>query len=215
MFHEDATEVEVFRALMPLDRESLLAIIRDNADEDGDRRLWEPWHVDAALAVIFGGAQFKEGTDLWSTKRVGMMLAPDFGSQLSHDRFQRILRYWGRGLPQERGQLRLNPWAQIDPRVKGFNAARLREIKVGSCITSDEMMFEWRGKSGYGGLPHMSYIKRKPKPLGTELKSVCEGTMGICVHIEIQKGKIAIWQGKDFMVSLGLLLPVLFACALI
>ena len=58
------------------------------------------------------------------------------------------------------------------------------------------MMFEWKGKSGFGGLPHMSYIKRKPKPLGTELKSVCEGTMGICVFIEIQKGKVAMARKK-------------------
>ena len=196
LFHEDVTEVEVFRAFMPLDREYLLDIIRVNADEDGDKRVWEAWHVDAALAVLFGGAQFKEGTDLWATKRVGMMPPPDFGRQLSLDRFQRIQRYWGRGLPEERRALKQNPWAQIDPWVRGFNAARLREIKVGSCLTPDEMMFEWRGKSGYGGLPHMSYIKRKPKPLGTELKSVCEGTMGICVHLEIQKGKIAMARKK-------------------
>ena len=26
--------------------------------------MWEKWHVDAALAVIFGGAQFKEGTNV-------------------------------------------------------------------------------------------------------------------------------------------------------
>jgi hypothetical protein len=170
---------------------------------DSVPRIWEPWHVDAALAIIFGGAQFKEGTDLWSTKRVGMMPAPDFGKYLSHDRFQRILRYWGRGrgTPEERGKLRLNPWAQIDPWVIGFNAARLREIRVGSCITPDEIMFEWRGKSGYGGLPHMSYIKRKPKPLGTELKSLCEGTMGICMHIEIQKGKIAMGRKKHVSAS--------------
>jgi hypothetical protein len=58
------------------------------------------------------------------------------------------------------------------------------------------MMLEWKGKSGFGGLPHLSYIKRKPKPLGTELKSVCEGTMGICVHIEVQKGKLAMARKK-------------------
>ncbi len=57
-------------------------------------------------------------------------------------------------------------------------------------------MMEWRGKTGFGGLPHLSYIKRKPKPLGTELKSVCEGTMGICINIEIQKGKIAMARKK-------------------
>jgi hypothetical protein len=125
-----------------------------------------------------------------------MMPAPDFGRQLSQDRFQRVLRYWARGLPAEREKLRLNPWAQIDPWVDGFNAAWLREVKPGSCLTPDESMFEWQGKSGHGGLPHLSYIKRKPKPLGTELKSVCEGTMGMCVYIEIQKGKVAMAQKK-------------------
>ena len=124
------------------------------------------------------------------------MPAPDFGRQLSRDRFQRVLRYWARGIPADRDKLKLNPWAVIDPWVKGFNAARLREIKIGSCLTPDEMMFEWKGKSGFGGLPHMSYIKRKPKPLGTELKSVCEGTMGICVFVEIQKGKLAMARKK-------------------
>ncbi len=176
MFHSEATEVEVFRAFMRLGRDTLLAMIRDNADEaeDGsqDKRIWEKWHVDAALAIIFGGAQFREGTNMWSTKRVGMMPAPDFGRQLSYDRFQRILRYWARGFPYERERLRTNPWAQVDNWVKRLNEARLREIKIGSCVIPDEMMLEWKGKSGVGGLPHLSYIKRKPKPLGTELKSV-------------------------------------------
>jgi hypothetical protein len=94
------------------------------------------------------------------------MPGPDFGRQLSHDRFERVVRYWSRGLPMEREQMRLNPWAQIDPWVQGFNDARLREVKPGSCLTPDEMMLEWKGKSGHGGLPHLSFIKRKPKPLG-------------------------------------------------
>ena len=200
LFHEQATEVDVFRALMPLSRTTLLNIVRENADEDGDGRPWLPWHIDATIAIVFGGAQFKEGTDLWSTKRVGMLPAPDFGRQLSRDRFQRVLRYWARGLPTERQKIKENPWAQIDPWVKGFNAAREREIKPGSCVTPDESMFEWKGKSGFGGLPHQSYIKRKPEPLGTEGKTACEGTFGICIYFEIQKGKLrmarAKWAGR-------------------
>jgi hypothetical protein len=175
LFNEEMLEVDIFRAFMPLDTDQLLHIIRENADEDGEKRLWVGWHVGAAIAIIFGGAQFKEGTNLWATKKVGMMPGPDFGRQLAYDRFERVLRYWARGLPGERERLRLDPWAQIDPWVKGYNEARLREIKPGSCLTPDEMMFEWKGKSGHGGLPHLSYIQRKPKPLGTELKAMCEG----------------------------------------
>ncbi len=72
-------EGDVFRAFMPLYRQQLLDIVRDNADEDGDKRVWLACHIDATIAVLFGGAQFKEGTNLWATKKVGMMPAPDFG----------------------------------------------------------------------------------------------------------------------------------------
>jgi hypothetical protein len=81
--------------------------------------------------------------------------------------------------------LRVRPWVQVDRWVKRFNAARLREVSPGSSLTLDDMMLEWKGKSGNGGLPHLSFIKRKPQPLGTDLKSVCEGTFGIFIFIEI------------------------------
>ncbi len=143
LFNEDATEVEIFRALMPLGRDAMLNIIRDNAEDENDGRVWLGWHVDAALAIIFGGAQFKEGTDLWATGRVGLVPAPDFGRHLSRDRFNRILRYWARGLKEDRDKLKDNPWAQIDRWVlEAFNEARQREIKPGSCLTPDESMFE-------------------------------------------------------------------------
>jgi hypothetical protein len=125
-----------------------------------------------------------------------MMPAPDFGRVLSRDRFKKLVRYWSRGLQSERDNLKTRPWAQVDRWVKGFNTSRLREICPGSSLTPDEMMLEWKGKSGNGGLPHLSFIKRKPQPLGTELKSVCEGTFGICVFIEIQKGKIRMARKK-------------------
>ncbi len=130
------------------------------------------------------------------------MSPPDFGRQLSHDRFQRVLRYWARGLPEEREKIKQNPWAQIDPWVKGYNDARLREVKPGSCVTPDETMLEWKGKSGFGGLPHQSYIVRKPEPLGTEGKTLCEGTFGICIHFEVQKGKIRMAR-KRFVNTYG------------
>ncbi len=58
------------------------------------------------------------------------------------------------------------------------------------------MMLEWKGNSRNRGLPHLSFIKRKPQPLGTEFKSVCEGTLGMSVFIEIQKGKVRMARKK-------------------
>ena len=102
LFNDETTEADVFWAFMPISKTGLLKIVRQNAEDDNDRRPWVGWHIDAALAIIFGGAQFKEGTDLWATQRVGLMPPPDFGRFLSKDRFQRILRYWARGLSEER-----------------------------------------------------------------------------------------------------------------
>jgi hypothetical protein len=196
MFHDMTREVNVFNALLPLSKEALLEVVRKNAEESNDHNNYFLWHIDCTMALIFGGAQFKAETDLWGTWPKGMMPAPDFGRVLSRDRFKKIVRYWSRGLQSERDNLKNRPWAQVDRWVKGFNASRLREICPGSSLTPDEMMLEWKGKSGNGGLPHLSFIKRKPQPLGTELKIVCEGTFGICVFIEIQKGNIRMARKK-------------------
>ena len=196
LFHDETREVDVFEALMPVSKEELLEIVRENSEELNDSRSWYMWMIEAALTIIFGGSQFKEGTDLWATQNLGLMPPPDFGRHLSRDRFRRIVRYWARGRIRERDRLRNNPWAQVDSWVKGFNDARLREIVAGSCVTPDEMMLEWKGKAGFGGLPHLSFIKRKPQPLGTELKSLCEGTMGMCLHIEVQKANCE-WRVRN------------------
>jgi len=43
--------------------------------------------------------------------------------------------------------------------------------------------------SRLGGFPNISYIQRKPEPLGTEFKVVCCAATGIAVNIEVQRGK--------------------------
>jgi hypothetical protein len=42
----------------------------------------------------------------------------------------------------------------------------------------------------------LSFVERKPIPLGTEAKVVCEGSMGMCVFIEFQKGKTTMARQK-------------------
>ena len=54
-------------------------------------------------------------------------------------------------------------------------------------------MIPWKGNSGgAGSVPHLSFVKRKPEPLGVELKTVCDCTTGatcsscVChVHSEL------------------------------
>ncbi len=124
------------------------------------------------------------------------MPAPDFGLYLSRPRFEKILHYWSQGPDGTSEQLRENPWAEVDYWVKGFNKNRKEELVVGTDLTPDEMMMAWKGKKGNGGIAHLSFVERKPEPLGTEIKAVCEGTMGLSVFLEIQKGKIAMARKK-------------------
>ena len=170
--------------------------MRDGAAVAKDKRKWEIEHIEAALCIIFGGAQYKSGTNLWGVVKKGMLRAPDFGLHLSEDRFGKILRYWAKGPDGTREKLLTNPWEEVDVWIRGFNKNRKTEIEVGTDVTPDEMMFEWTGQVGPGGIPFLSFIERKPKPLGSELKSVCEGHFGMCMYIELQKGKIRMRRKK-------------------
>jgi hypothetical protein len=189
-------ELDIFLALMPVSPEKLLSIVREGAQKANCKLNWNLDHIFAALCIIFGGAQFKEMTDLWSITKKGMMPPPDFGLYLSRDRFERLLRYWAFGPEKCWGELLEKPWTEVQYWVQGFNKARRDELEVGTDLTPDEMMFAWRGKKGNGGIPHLSLVERKPIPLGTELKCVCEGTFGLCMHLEIQTGKISMARKK-------------------
>ena len=105
-FDESTKEVDVFLQLLPLPKTTLLEIVRDGGRAAKDRRTWEMEHIEAALCIIFGGAQYKAGTNLWATKKKGMLKPPDFGLYLSHDRFEKILRYWARGPDGTKEKLR-------------------------------------------------------------------------------------------------------------
>ena len=49
-----------------------------------------------------------------------------------------------------------------------------------------------------GGLPNISYIMRKPQPLGTEFKNIVCGMSGLMLWLEIQEGKDRM-RRKEFI----------------
>jgi hypothetical protein len=72
-----------------------------------------------------------------------------------------------------------DPWAEVRWMVDGFNTRRGEEFRLGWGLVVDESMISWTGNSGPGGIPHLSYIKRKPDPLGCELKNACDTSTGM------------------------------------
>ena len=50
-------------------------------------------------------------------------------------------------------------------------------------------MSPWKPRTtATGGLPNISFIKRKPKPLGTEFRNSCTES-GVLSFLEVQEGK--------------------------
>ncbi len=184
-------------ALLPLSPESMLQIMRDGTRRANQHDKWTVEDIFSCLFIIFGAGQFKEGTDLlWSVQRKGMMPGPDFGFYMSAHRFEKVMRYLTYGPEGTQEKLVAKPWEEVDYWVRAFNKNRKEELVVGMDLTPDESMFAWKEKKGNGGISHLSFVERKPIPLGTEAKVVCEGSMGMCVYIEIQKGKIAMARQK-------------------
>eukprot|EP00951_Prasinocladus_malaysianus_P014339 scaffold108899_cov15-Prasinocladus_malaysianus.AAC.1 len=74
--------------------------------------------------------------------------------------------------------------------VRDFNENRAKAIQPGMINVLDESMSAYQPrKDKLGGLPNISFIQRKPKPLGTEFKTSCDGHTGVMLHLEIQEGK--------------------------
>jgi hypothetical protein len=42
-------------------------------------------------------------------------------------------------------------------------------------VVVDETTWAWTGQ----GTPHLSFVERKPEPLGAEVKSLCDGLSGV------------------------------------
>ena len=134
---------------------------------------------------MFGAAQYRKGTDFWARDKRGCLHGPDFGEYITEDRFRRVGRYLARG-PEECDEgLATDPWCQFRWMLDGFNSFRKREFSASAKLNPDETMLAWKGKSGVGGLPHLSFVKRKPGPLGLELKTCCDGQVGVLLWAEI------------------------------
>lgn len=155
------------------------------------------------LGILVGAIQFvARGRSLFrETKRRGLSPHPDFGQYLSEGKFEKIKTVvsWAFSGSDSMG----DPWYRFRGGILGFNENRARTIIKSNIKTPDETMIAWEPRTTKtGGLPNISFIKRKPSPLGTELKSVADGRHGVMLFLEIQEGKTAM-RTKSYVKALG------------
>ena len=154
--------------------------------------------------LIIGAAQFSQkGRRLWKHgQRRGIAGTPNFDDYMSHWRFKQIksLVVWAAADLEKKEE---DPWFVIRKIVNNFNQVRKDKIDTGLIKLLDESMSSLRPRqTPTGGLPYLSFILRKPKPLGTEFKVLCDASTGVFLVIEIQEGKLPMRE-KPLSAELG------------
>ena len=87
--------------------------------------------------------------------------------------------------------------------IDRFNEKRKQEITFSIWDILDESMSAYvPKKTKLGGLPNISFIQRKPEPLGTEFKGGGCAVIRSCKRLEIQEGKIWM-KSKQYYSELG------------
>ena len=125
---------------------------------------------------------------------------------MSHTRFKYIMSNWmtqfERHMSEEEKET--NKWWRVGVLVDGFNKNRSETVAASRIKTLDESMSAFRPQTRKtGNLPNISFILRKPEPLGTELKTVASTTCnGPIIHAEVQEGKMGMTH-KPFFNTYG------------
>jgi hypothetical protein len=137
--------------------------------------------------IIIGARQFSEkGKELWSIMSHGLREALDYERFMKAHMFETIRRHvrdcFSVSAP--------DAWALFRLVIEGFNGNRARVMHHNYDKTFDESMSSYQPrKDKLGGLPNISFIERKPKPMGTEFKTACDSETCVMTFMEIQEGK--------------------------
>ena len=128
------------------------------------------------LGLIIGAAEFSQkGVDLFGTKSLedddidwpSISPSPQFEQFMAFSRFKDFRRF----LPSiyaDESKKDSDPWWEFSGAVEEFNVIRATKVISSHWISADESMCAWRPRTtALGGLPNISFVVRKPEPLGT------------------------------------------------
>jgi len=126
------------------------------------------------LGLIIGSADFsqvgkelfsrsdKKNTEVWDS----IAPLPHFDAIMPYSRFKDFRRF----LPEifaDYSKEESDPWFWFSTAVEDFNEIWRTVFQGSHWISVDESMSAWRPrKTALGGLPNISFITRKPEPLG-------------------------------------------------
>jgi hypothetical protein len=98
--------------------------------------------------------------------------APDFERFMKIYRFT-LIRQMVMYSKADMSASQVDPWAMFRQIMSDFNENMATALQAGITRTLDEAMSSYKPRNDKrGGLPIISFILRKPKPLGTDFKTM-------------------------------------------
>jgi hypothetical protein len=145
-------------------------------DGQGGRCLWE----SREKQLHCGAREFSE--------------PPDAGRHMSLTCFKEIRKFFPEAFSDasrsDPAEDNYDLWHPIIALVEDLNINRHQTVCSSNFKTMDESVSGWKPqKNKLGGLPNVSFICRKPAPLGTEFKDTADGKTSIMLFLEIQRGR--------------------------
>ena len=143
---------------------------------------WTFWGI-----LIFAAKVEKGGVgalfDKGKNKLLDELPSIDLSDRMKKYRFQQLKKV----IPSAfRGDDEADPWNNIKSILDGFNDKRATKIAASYCKVHDESMSAFKPRTTKtGGLPFLSFILRKPKPIGTEFKATACTETGKCFVYDI------------------------------
>ena len=128
---------------------------------------WTYWGIMIFSAYVGEGRPDK----LWDKGKNNLLPeipTIDMTNRMKRYRFDQIKALIPKAFEGDNPQ---DPWNPVLALIIGFNNKRAQDIAASHCKVHDESMSSFRPRTTKtGGLPFLSFILRKPKPLGTEFK---------------------------------------------
>jgi len=95
-------------------------------------------------------------------------------------------------------------WSAVRPLVDALNDKWRAIINPGYKLTVDESMFSWlgQGQCSKSGMPAVMKIKRKPKGIGCEVKTLADSCSQIMLRMELHEGQ-EVMSTKPHQKELG------------
>ena len=156
--------------------------------------------VEVFMALLLlGTVSDRQGRNNWKKPDTTLVFPGlDFNVYMPIAKFSLMKKYYIAADAGTAAEIAADPWMAFRGGIDKFNAKQRLFTEATREIVVDESMSAYEPQtSKCGNLPNLSFIIRKPQPLGTELKNAADGGTGLLVHLEIQEGKDAM-HSKEF-----------------